>query len=234
MSIPHALSLLALLPLAACQGISSAPEQSPRVETELDLSMDGSLENALVLESRGDLAFLLEDAILPHADLGLRLYVVPAANYGSEHERPRYALRISIEEFDAFVYQDLVKGKGEQPDRLVDRIDTLTCRVQARIERRRPSGPPLEVGRAFGNAVLRPKANATPAVGARPLTLRYATEDGAELKVQRADVTAVVQNALIQALRGLEEPVDREFTLMTQPQLVAPSSNPPQSTASSS
>ena len=205
---------LALLPLVACQGISTAPEQSPRVETELDLRMDKSIENALVLETRGDLAFLLEDAILPLADLGLRLYAVPSANYTAEHQRPEYALRISIEEFDVFVYQEVIKGVEGVPDRVVDRIDYLTCRVRALMERRRSDGPSLEVARGIGSSEVVPKASAMPAVGRPPLTLRYATQDGEVLKVQREDMTEVVRKALIKALKDLEEPVDREFTLM--------------------
>ena len=123
-------------------------------------------------------------------------------------------MSVTIQDFDVFVYQDVIRGSEGVPDRLVDRVDFMTCKVRATIDRRRQNGPNLEVARSIGAAKLEPAERRDNLFNSSPMTLRYATVDGNPLYVEREDVSRVVEKAMIDALRQLEEPVDREFLLM--------------------
>ena len=199
-----------ILPLAlaatACQSIKAAPEGSPRVEVELIVKVDPAAYDEFAEEvDRDQLQKLVEDAVLPLADVGLRFYPVPSDAYKGDDTRPEYALTVEVQRFAAVLSNTLIEEEGKAPY-----IQTLLEKGQATasatIERRRDDAPALVVGReqADGDAVVKDGETGD-------LLLRHETQTGEKILLPHTAFSQAIEEAVERALGMLQKPIDREF-----------------------
>ena len=199
-----------VLPLAlaaGCQSIKSAPEGSPRVEVELVVQVDPAVYDPFAEEvSRDELRGLVEDAVVPLADVGLRFYPVPSDAYEDDDKRPEYALTIQVQRFDVVLNHKMIEKEGQPPviETLLEQGNSTATAV---FERRRENAPPLLVGRtqSVGDEKIRSEETGD-------LLLRHETQTGEKILIPHTAFQAAIKEAVMKALGELQKPIDREFT----------------------
>lgn len=201
-------SLILPLALAAtgCQSIKAAPEGSPRVEVELVIEVDEAVYDPFAAEvDRDQLRHLVEEAILPLADVGLRFYPVPSSAYEDGDKRPEYALTILVQRFDVTLDHKLIETEGQAPF-IQTTMEHADATATATFERRREHAPPLIVGReqADGKTQIRTEETGD-------LLLRHETQTGEQILLPHSAFSAAIEEAVERALGVLQKPIDREF-----------------------
>ena len=199
-----------LLP-AACQGISRAPEGSPRVELEVVVNIDdqflGALEGADV---HSKLVRSVEETILSLADAGLRFYPVPSSAYG-KGQSAEYVMTVDVRELDIQLDHEMIENGDDAS--IETRVDWVVCKVAASIERRRADRPSLIVGRSTATAGVR--AESRPEVLATEAGYSKSGSPDKPLKVTEQDILDGVERSFTKALRALAVAIDREFSAGT-------------------
>jgi hypothetical protein len=204
--IPFAVLPLALA--AGCQSIKSAPEGSPRVEVELIVKVDDAVYDPFAEEvNRDELRGLVEDAVMPLADVGLRFYPVPSSAYHGDDKKPEYALTIEIQRFEAVLSHNMVEKEGQAPY-IETTLDQGNATASAVFERRRENAPPLLVGREQATGDAQVKADET-----GDLLLRHEGQTGEKILLPHTSFTAAIKEAVEKALGQLQKPIDREFNV---------------------
>ncbi|MEM7306659.1 MAG: hypothetical protein AAF682_08315 [Planctomycetota bacterium] len=205
---PLFLALTALfgLVLASCSSNSAAPEGSPRVEVELRVEVDEavfspfdpSVDREAILE-------LIDGAVQPLADVGLRFYPVPAEVYTEGDERPEYALTVRVEKFEVTLDHELIEEENKDPW-IQTEIEQAECTVLATFEKRRNNAPPLQVGTeaAMGESGENRELEGE-------FLLEYVTQTGGRLNLSREAFASAVDQAVARVLAKLQKPIDREF-----------------------
>lgn len=208
LALPLALLAAPVLGLVACTGIRSAPEGSPRTEIEVFVDVADDFLSPLAEEvERGDVERIADDAVLAVADMGLRFYPVLSEHYASDHTHPDYTMRVELMDLEVLLDHDLIEEEDEDPY-IETSVKEVVCVAVATIERRRPGGPALVVGRSRADAEVRASDIEGPMA---VFALRRKAEDGSTLYVTRQDVVDAVERAVERALVRLQKPIDREF-----------------------
>ena len=212
------LTSFALVPALcpACQTISKAPTGAPRVETEYALEFDSSLFEALDPGAdAGAIERVVNRTVRPLADMELRFYAVPSADYKSDHVRPPYHLTIAVHDFEVILEEKT--SKTQEGEVLVEtHVDKLFCAATAMFEERRPHAPTLLVGRSEGQATVLVKRAQVAGPESATFVVVGATNAGKPLTVREEDLSNAVERAVINALRKLEEPIDRRFATLPE------------------
>lgn len=183
-----------------------APEHSERVEVELFVRLDEAVFADLDGDAvRTELELATHDTVLDLADVGLRFYAIPTDDYGDADAHPEHVLRVEIESLTVHTEQELVEQEGQEPW-MRTFVDHVSCTASAAVEKRRPDGPPLVVGRARG--VGRTGVDDEPH---GPTAFAVVHESEAELTVSKHALLETIEEAVIVALREVVEPVDREL-----------------------
>jgi len=212
---PLTRALLVSLPLAAltpaCQGIRPVAEPVERQELEVVVRIDPEVRSFLSEADAVRFERIAAERVLARADCGLRFYPVAASEYEKDDARPELLLTVELGDLRVRLAES--KPKDGEPVEPVRRVDRLDCLAEATLQRRRPQGPPLLVAstRGSGDVVVR---EASVRLGANP-PLALAGEAGAA--VEEATLTDAIDRAVVAALRGLLEPVDRERAEATSP-----------------
>lgn len=202
---PNAFSSLVsclLLAAAACEGISSAPKGSPRVEVEIALEVDDSYTGALQGSDEA-LRQAIAELVRSKGDIGLRFYPVLSDSYQSGDNRPPYVLNVKAHDLNITVGQKTIETGGGAP-KTESVVERLECRVSSRIVKRRAKGPELLVASSSANKKL--VATRDPGPG-------YAVATSPQARVSRTDLLAALDAALTKAFRELVPAVDRELAL---------------------
>jgi hypothetical protein len=213
MRTQSSLLVLALTLLApACRSIKAAPEGSPRVEVELAIEVDPAVYDHFAEEvDRARLRGLIEEAVLPLSDVGLRFYPVPTEAYQDGDIHPEYALTIHVQRFEVVPSHRLIEVEGQAPwiQTTLERGDALSS---VTFERRREGAPPLLVGsaQAAGDGkVVEGEAG--------DLLLRHETQTGERLLLPHSAFSLAIEESVEKALGLLQKPIDREFEVPVLP-----------------
>lgn len=212
-------SLILPLALAAtgCQSIKAAPEGSPRVEVELVIEVDQAVYDQFAEEvDRDQLRGLVEEAVLPLTDVGLRFYPVPSDAYDGGDKRPEYALTIGIQGFDVPLNHKLIEVEGQAPF-IQTTIEHAEATATAQFERRREDAPSLIVGREQAVGSVQVKTEET-----GDLLLQQETQEGDQILLPHSAFSAAIEEAVEKALGVLQKPIDREFHVPGSTQAPAP------------
>jgi hypothetical protein len=203
-----ALAMCSVLPALGCQNIKSAPEGSPRVEVELIVQVDSAVYEPFDAEvDKDELRKLVQDAVLPLADVGLRFYPVPSDAYSSGDERPEYALTIHVQRFEPVLDHKLIEEEGQEP-RIETHLDGAKAISAAVFERRRDNAPALLVGSMQAEG----KSKADDEEPGDYL-LSHETQSGEDILLARRLFSESIEESAEKALSLLQKPIDREFDL---------------------
>ncbi len=211
--------LAAALCSTACQDLNTfvtgenftpAPKGSPRVEIELIVETSESFFDQLEDAPKLDDEFA--EMVLGMADLGTRFYPVPSDEYKSKSERPQYVLIVQIESLAVNTDNKLIEEQGQEP-RIESSVKSLDCVAKASVRKRRSEGPMLLVGDSDGTGrvwIRRDPATWNPE-GA--FEVKPTAESRQPLHVTQSEVVEVVDEAVVDALRGVLKRVDRDLSL---------------------
>ena len=220
---------IALLALGSCNTISEAPEGSPRVEAEVAALVNASIHDTLAFDSIGMSAEeTFSTVVTPLSDLGTRFYAVPSADYQQGHARPQYVLTVELSELIPELIEKEVEvevqskvevdGEIKKVTQLQTELDSLTCLVTAKLERRREGAPALIIGRSEGVSELSVgRLFSKDREPVRMIPLRQQPATGEFFEVREDDFSKLIERAAVRALQQLEKPVDRELGLMGSP-----------------
>ncbi len=200
--------------LAACQGIRSAPEGSPRVEVEVVLAVGGEFFAPLEDDvDHDEILDLIHDTAIDHADVGLRFYPVRSSDYGKDDARPPYLMVLLIQDLDVEMDHRLVEAEDAEPW-IETGVRAVKCTAYAEVNKRRTNGPPLVVGSAQKTGDARMPGADEPIAVEASFPLRYVPQCGDKLRIPREVLIDAVDEALVGALAGLQKPIDREFAIL--------------------
>ncbi len=133
--------LLALLGFSSCESIQTAPKGSPRIEVAVVYRVEESFFSPFTdaIDKKGVQA-LLQEAVHPLANIGLRFYAIPADQYGKGQKWPDYIMTVSALSCtpDRRVKTTKVKVKDEAP--------------QDNSKEKTAESNPLETGSADGKS----------------------------------------------------------------------------------
>ncbi len=217
-----ALAALALaLCSTACQDLNTfvtgehftpAPKGSPRVEVELIVETSESFYDPL--EDAPELDEEFAEKVLGLADLGTRFYPVPSSEYRSKSDRPAYVMMVRIESLAVTTDSKLIEEQGQEP-RIESSVKSLDCLATASVRKRRGDGPLLVVGEGEGKGSVWVRANNATQVSEpeEPISVKKTSKDAQQLHVTQGDVMEVVEEAVVDALRGVLKRVDRDLSL---------------------
>jgi hypothetical protein len=212
-------ALAAALSATACQDMnafvtgekfSRAPQGSPRVEVELVVETQDSFYDEI--EGEGKLDEAITQQVLSMADLGMRFYPVLSSEYGSDDVRPPYVMVVQVLTLDVNADHKLIEEKGQEP-RISSSVESLDCAATASVKKRRADGPPLIVGDGEGKGHVYVRSDAKALESQVTFPVKRTSEEHEALQVTEKDVMAVVEEAVVDALRTVLKPVDRDLTL---------------------
>ena len=215
------LGFTAALALAGCQDMSTfvtgekfpkPPEHSPRIEVELTLDVDEGVWGDLV--EHGDLEAAIQARVHEVADLGMRFYPVLSSQYVEGNARPEYVLAVRVTELAIETDHRHVEKKNEAP-RIESKVKGLDARATVVVQRRREGGPALVVSNADGEghvfAVGQARVEELSAEGQPVFGVVKTDAMHQDLRVCESDVLQTVDEAVVDALRGVIKGVDREL-----------------------
>jgi hypothetical protein len=217
------LGLAAALGLAGCQNVSTfvtgekfpkPPQNSPRIEVELTVEVDEGVWGDLV--ERGDLETAIRAHVHEIADLGMRFYPVLSSQYAEGDARPDYVLAVRVTELAIETDHRSVEKKDEAP-RIESKVKGLDGAATAVVQRRRGGGPALVVANAAGEghvfAVSQARVQELSAEGQPVFGVVKIDPAHQDLRVCESDVLETVDEAVVEALRGVIKGVDRELAI---------------------
>jgi len=215
------LGLAAVLGLSGCQDMTTfmtgehfpkPPENSPRIEVELVVDVDPAVWGDML--EHGELEARIVDQAQTVADLGMRFYPVLSGQYGEGDTRPEYVLTVRVTELTVATDHRLVETKNE-PSRIESKVKSIDSSATAVVQRRRDEGPSLLVasgeGKGHVSAVSQERVGVLEAEGQPVFDLVDEDPEHADLRVTESDVLQAVDEAVIDALRGVIKGVDREL-----------------------
>ena len=203
------LAFAAALALGACEGVSTAPAGSPRVEVEVTVNVDPSFARKLP-DAGEDLTRAIVAQVMTQADLGLRFYPVLSRAYGPKDARPEYQLGVDVTDLDVAIDRPMTSTNGGPPVPGTPWVRQVDCTVTTTITRRRQSGPALTVGRSTGRGSVL-ASTATDGGDRTAYTMTCTDDKSASVSLRHADLMHATQKGLELALGQLVKPVDREF-----------------------
>lgn len=217
------LGLAAVLGLSGCQDMTTfvtgehfpkAPENAPRLEVELVVEVDPAVWDDL--GEHGELEARIVDQVQTVADLGMRFYPVLSSEYAEGDARPEHVLTVRVTELEIDAAHKRIEKKGEPP-RIESRVAAIDSVATALVQRRRDGGPDLLVANAEGqghvNAVSQKRVGELEAEGQPAFAVVEEDPEHEDLRVAESDVLQAVDEAVIDALRGVIKGVDRELGL---------------------
>lgn len=217
------LGLAAFLGLAGCQEMTTfvtgehfpkPPENSPRIEVELAVEIDPAVWSDLA--EHGDLEAKIADQVHAVADLGMRFYPVLSSQYAEGDPRPELLLTVRVTGLEVQGEHRRVEKKDEPP-RIESKIKGLDSSASAVVQRRRDAGPALVVAsaeaRGYVYAVSQEKVETLAQAGEAAFAVVKEDASHQDLRVCESDVLQVVDEAVVNALRGVIKGVDRELGL---------------------
>jgi len=187
----------------------AAPEASVRTEIELLVDIDESVFEGLEgIGDEGALRAEIAKVVLDLADVGLRFYPVLANEYGQKDIRPERMMVVQVQGLSINVENKLIEEKDQAP-RIESSVKSLTCSVDASVKKRRAQGPSLSIGDSEGVGNLRVKDSSETA--AVTYQVKHDSADEQPLEISRQDVLDAVEKAVVDALRELVKPIDRDL-----------------------
>jgi len=205
------LPLIALVALAACQ--STAPKGSPRVEVELETSVDDGFLDALVgVGQDSELVRAIQEAVQSEADLGLRFYAPPTESYAEGDQRPEYRMKVDVTDLEIEFKNKMIEEEGQEP-RIESSVGRIRARVSTSVEKRRDDGPPLTVASGEGSAAFGAETRQEVIDAATAYQPKF---EGATLQVLEGDILQAVQAAAERAMRSMLRAIDREFAPLAE------------------
>ena len=208
--------VLVLLPafsFCACDVVPKAPQGSPRVEVEVTVSLDDSYGKKLK-DVGAELGSAIADMVLSRADLGLRFYPVPSAQYQPNDPRPEYLMSVEVGSLDIILDHRTVQMTGTEPA-VVTVVSEIGCTATATVTKRRANGPPLMVGRTTGRCSWSASTSPdTPSPEPRvSYVLNRENSDKQPLMLPADDLLRAAEKGVASAFSSLVVPVDRELSL---------------------
>lgn len=215
-------ALAVALTTTGCQGFNTfvtgekfllAPKGSPRVEAELDVDVQSSFFAALQdVDDAKALDEAISNAVLSVADVGMRFYAIRSEEYDRGDARPAYRMVVEIQDLLVNLDQKMIEQEGSEPW-IESSVKSLDCTVAASVQKRRADAPPLVVGRRQGTGHVRIKGDPESSGAQVTYRVRRESDDLQRLYVSKQDVLAVVEKAVVDALRDVVKSVDRDFEL---------------------
>lgn len=215
------LGLAAALGLAGCQEMTTfvtgenfpkPPENSPRIEVELAVEIDPAVWGDLV--EHGDLEAKIVEQVQTVADLGMRFYPVLSNQYEDDDARPEYVLNVRVTELAVETDHRNVEKKDEPP-RIESKVKGLDAIATAVVQRRRNGAPELVVANAQATghvyAVGQERVGELALEGEGAFGVVKLDASHQELRVCESDVLQAIDEAVVNALRGVIKGVDREL-----------------------
>lgn len=197
---------LSLVTLVACESI--APKGSPRVEVELETTVDAEFLGALVNVSQdSELVAAIRRAVQSEADLGLRFYATPAEAYSEGDTRPEYQMTVDVTDLMIEFDNKMIEAEGQEP-RIESSVGKIRASVSTAVLKRRANGPPLTVASGEATAMARPETQPEAIEAETGYEPKF---DSATLKVLERDILKAVQAAADRAMRSMLPAIDREF-----------------------
>ncbi|MCP3914927.1 MAG: hypothetical protein GY711_05110 [bacterium] len=187
----------------------AAPVDVPRVEVEVFVEFSdeffGPIEDRAAAR---ELRECLEQSVLDHADLGLRFYPLADRDYRSGEVHPDRLLVVRFDTLTIGTEHEMVED-GEAEPWIETSLTDVRCEVFASIGKRRPDAPTLIIGRGPGDGSVR--ADEAELDDEASFALQLEPGESERMYVLRDDVVAASEEALVEALRELIVPVDREL-----------------------
>lgn len=203
---PSTLLPVLLVTLAACE--STAPKGSPRVEVELETSVDDEFLNALVgVDQDSELVAAIHKTVQSKADLGLRFYATPTESYSEAHTRPEYKMTVDVTDLEIEFNNKMIEEDGQEP-RIQSSVGRVRAEVSTSVQKRREGGPPLTVAAGEGSGVTNAESRQEAIAAETGYEPRF---DSATLKVLERDILKAVKEAAERAMKAMLPAIDREF-----------------------
>jgi hypothetical protein len=215
------LGLAAVLGLSGCQDMNTfmtgeqfpkVQEDFPRIEVELVVDVDPAVWGDLV--EHGELEARIVEQVQSVADLGMRFYPALSSEYAEGDARPEHVLTVRVTELSVATDHRLVEKK-DQPSRIESKVKSIHSAATAVVARRRDGGPNLVVangeGKGHVNAVSQERVGELEAEGQPVFGVVEEDPEHEDLRVAESDVLQAVDEAVVDALRGVIKGVDREL-----------------------
>jgi len=195
---------LLLFPLTSCESLTGvAPEGTPRIETELAISIERDFLGALA-DADASLSEEIKTIVREEASLGLRFYPTPTSEYGANDMHPDYLMLVEVESLVVNFEHEMIEVEGEEP-RIVTEIGSVTCDVTTSLQRRRANGPALRVASSTGTATVN-------AGEVENTDASYAPKsDGPSPRILKEDILKAVERSVDKSLKSMRTAIDREF-----------------------
>ena len=195
---------LLLFPLTSCESLTGvAPEGTPRIETELVVSIEADFQSALT-DADSALNGEIHRVVREEANLGLRFYPTPSHEYAADHQRPAYLMTVELDSLVVNFNHEVVEEEGEE-QRMITTVESVTCNATSSLLRRRPNGPALRVSSGTGSSTVSVDAP-DDAEGS------YAPKhDGPSPRIDKHDILKAVERAVDKTLKSMRTAIDREF-----------------------
>ncbi len=210
----------AALGSTACQDLSTfvtgekflrAPEESPRVEVEVEVVVEDSFYDLLEpIGDREELEAAMAQVVLSLADVGMRFYPILSEDYGNDSARPPHLMVVRIQEMGLEIDHETVEQEGHAP-RIVMAVEGVACTASAAVQKRRQGAPPLVIGIGNGQGRVRTTQASALIGGQAAYGVKHESPDQQSLLVHRQDLLAAIEKSVVDALREIMPSVDREF-----------------------
>lgn len=188
-----------------------APKGAPRVEVELVVEVDDACYAQLAEDAdREALNAAIADTVLSYADVGMRFFPILTDTYESRDARPERMMTVRVEKIGINTEHERMEEEGEAPW-VESSVKSLDSMATASLEKRRKGAPSLVVGRGMGKSHVRAKSDDEFADGKPTYHVKREADDHEELWVTNEDVQDAVGKAVINALREIVEPADRDL-----------------------
>lgn len=207
----------AALSLGSCQDVSTfvtgenyprAPKNSPRVELEVVVQIGDQFYDSLGKEDMLDDG--ISERVLSESDMGMRFYPVAGSDYEDDVQRPTYVLTVQLRSMDVKVDTKEIEKKDE-PTRTEHSVGSVDCVAAATLRKRREGRPALLVGESTGKGHVFVRSQSTSEDEAVIYPVNSQSKN--QLYVTESDLLDAVDEAVVDALRGLIKSVDRELSL---------------------
>lgn len=190
-----------------------APKDAPRVEIELVVEVDDAFYAAF--EDAGeaeDLNGVIADRVLSLADVGMRFFPILSDTYESRDARPQRVMHVRIVKLTVNTAHERIEEEDEDP-RYESSITSLDATATASVEKRRKGAPSLVVGSGEGHGHVRARSSDESTAAHPAYVVKRESDEHEELRVTQDDVIDAVDKAVIDALREIVEPIDRDLAV---------------------